>query len=272
MTPQSRNAIRQFSILSTTLALLLAAAPQARAETAGEEAAPKSRAQSAGEETAAQKTQQAAALLDAGKPGEALVLFREAYALVPKPTYRYNIAVALQAMQQDTQAYEEFGLFLSEARYYETPGDRVADAEKQRQELAGKFAFIDVAVNKDGAEVVVDDFPRGRSPLRAPVPVLPGSHGIRIEKAGFVTGTQSMTIPAGVTQSVLVALGPQPTPCQLPAPVMTAPVAPPPGIALNAEGASKDTSRGHGKLFWGAIIVGILAVAAGGAVIAVQSR
>ena len=213
-------------------------------------------------------------MLDAGKPAEALVRFREAYALVPKPTYRYNIAVALQGLQQDTQAYEEFGLFLSEARYYETPPDRVADAEKQRQELGGKFAFIDVAVNQDGAQVLVDDFPRGRSPLRGPVPVLPGSHGLRVEKAGFVTGTQAMTIPAGVTQSVLVALGAQPTPCQFPPPLVGAPAAPQPGIALKAENGSKDedTPHRHGKLFWGAIITGILAVAAGGAVIAVQSR
>ena len=259
MNRHRRNGVRQVFMVSTTLALLLAAAPQARA-------------QSTGEETAAEKTKQAAGLLDAGKPGEALVLFREAYALVPKPTYRYNIAVALQALQQDTQAFEEFGLFLSEARYYETPSDRVADAEKQRQELGAKFAFIDVAVNKDGAQILVDDFPRGRSPLHAPLPVLPGAHGLRIEKAGFVAGTQSMTIPAGVTQSVLVSLGAQPTPCQLPPPSLTAPAASPPGITLKTEDESKDTPHGHGKLFWGAIITGVVAVAAGSAVLVAQSR
>lgn len=249
------NQTRLLAIMAATLVSLLMAAPAARAEN--------------NEEVAALKTKQAAVLLDAGNPGEALVLFRQAYALVPKPTYRYNIAVALQALQQDTQAYEEFGLFLSEARYYETPLDRVADAERQRTDLSAKFAFIDVTVNKDGAQILVDDFPRGKSPLRSPVPVLPGVHGLRIEKAGFVAGTQSITLAAGVTQSVIVSLAPQPIACPLPA--ANPPAAAPPGLSLKNESEGKEQPHRHRKLFWGAIVTGVVAAAATGVLVS-QTR
>jgi hypothetical protein len=249
------NQTRLLMIMAAALVSGLVTVPAARAEN--------------NEEAAALKTKQAAELLDAGNPGEALVLFRQAYALVPKPTYRYNIAVALQALQQDTQAFEEFGLFLSEARYYETPNDRIADAEKQRQDLSSKFAFIDLTVNKDGAQILVDDFPRGKSPLRSPVPVLPGVHAVRIEKAGFVAAAQSMTLAAGVTQSVIVSLASQPIACPLPA--ASPPAATPAALSLKKGPEANDQPHGHRKLFWGAVVTGIVAAAATGVLVS-QTR
>src|SRR5687768_16207690 len=73
-------------------------------------------AQSDAERTRAQKLlAEGAALLDRGRPAESLESFQEAYSVVRRPHYHYNIATAQQAIGQDLEALESFERFLSEA-------------------------------------------------------------------------------------------------------------------------------------------------------------
>src|SRR5207245_2112711 len=79
----------------------------------------------------------------------------------------------------------------------EIPNDRRNQVEADIQKLDGRVAYIEIATNVDGAQVLVDDVPVGTSPLKSSVIVNAGPRRVSISKPGHAVTARNVTVAGG---------------------------------------------------------------------------
>ena len=133
-------------------------------------------------------------LADQGQHQRALELFREAYALYPEPAYLYDIGVECQALGRDVEALDAYARFLADPKG--TPRGLVSHASELRAELEKQLGEIQLR-GPAGAEIDVDDEPRGALPLGIPMRAKAGVHRVTVRQSGFEPFRAEVQVPEG---------------------------------------------------------------------------
>ena len=133
-----------------------------------------------------------------GKLEAAVEEFDGAYRARPHYSVLFNLAQARAAMGDSVEAVDAF------RRYLDEGGAAVDDA--RRTHVQGLIAFhekrigsLELVVEPDGAEIWVDGRLLGTSPLSHPVKLVEGTHGVTVQKSGFVPLASSVVVKAGST-------------------------------------------------------------------------
>ena len=153
-------------------------------------------------------------MADEGQHQRALELFREAFALFPEPAYLYDIGVEYQALGRDVEALDAYARFLADPK--NTPRGLVNHASELQAELEKRLGAIELRGEPLGAEIDVDDEPRGTTPLRAPMRSKAGVHRLTLRRPGFEPFRAEVQVPEGgsvfVDVPALAPSGPPPAP------------------------------------------------------------
>jgi hypothetical protein len=161
------------------------------------------------------------AAYDAQKFSVALDKFQAAFSIYPSPKLQFNIAQANRELGLPVEALMAFQKFLAE------PGDAgpdiVADARRSVVQLTAKLGQIKITCSTPDATVSVDGKTVGRTPIAAPIWVVPGQHRIALKHPSYLPATVDLTTVAGGTSTLAPQLRPpEVVPHQV---VVSAPVA-----------------------------------------------
>jgi hypothetical protein len=145
------------------------------------------------------------AFFDAGNFEAARVAFRQAYTIFPHPAFLQNLGEA----ELRSARYVEAARHLAQYLHLSTSGSPAQrdGAKSSLKKAAEKLAAVVVETNVDDAEVRVDDELVGRAPLGSlPWYVEPGRHVVVARKLGYLDGTESLDVGAGLSKNVYVRL------------------------------------------------------------------
>lgn len=186
----------------------------------------------------------------------ALVEFQRAYALMPNQVALYNVGETQYQLRDYAGALSTFERYLSEVG----PSDpHRAQVESNVKVLRSRVGQLSIVTIPQGAEVVVDDRPVGRTPFSRPVTVGVGHVKVSAATPGHPPVTRFVDVAAEDTVSVTLELSTQEITRALPAP--SAPALdnnlPPTG----GDGKAWRTAGwiATGTLAAGAIVIGLLA-------------
>lgn len=141
----------------------------------------------------------------AQKWDEALVAFREAWALQKT----YDIAANLGQTEVKLGRLSDAATHLAFAvRSWPVVGKQEArELAKQRfDEVRLKVAAVTIDVNVAGADIVIDGASVGRSPLGEELFVDPGAHRVEVKLAGYEVGRATLDAKAAGTHAVKIEL------------------------------------------------------------------
>ena len=158
----------------------------------------------------------------------ALAAFQEAYSLNPNFVVLFNIAACLKELHRYPEALDAFQRYLSEGGAEVRPEKR-AEAEQAIADLQTFLSRVTVTANVDGAELLVNDEVRGRSPLAVPV-VLGAGHYLVVARApGYRNARVEFDLGGGQDREVTLTLEPLESTAPPPPPaVPRVPTTPPP--------------------------------------------
>jgi tetratricopeptide (TPR) repeat protein len=181
------------------LALLLAAAPLARAEAPAVDDTAEARA----------RFRSGTELYQAGKLREAAAEFETAYRLKPHGTIHFNVAQCRDRLGEWPAALRAYSDYLREVP---DAKDRAAVRASMKR-IEGKLAATGVQAllvytDPPGAEVKLDGRTRGRAPFHTVLP--PGAYALQLALEGRATVEQEVTMPADASVTVDVVLPPLP--------------------------------------------------------------
>jgi tetratricopeptide (TPR) repeat protein len=145
-------------------------------------------------------------LLEKGDDRGALERFDEAFRLVASPKILFNRAKAHLGLGEEVEALSDFERFLDEAPY--APKRSREEATRAAEALRPKLAYLDVDAEDAGSTIRVDGKEVGTAPLPRPIVVAPGSHEIRVAKAGMNDEVRTVSPLAGQKLRVAVKLTP----------------------------------------------------------------
>ena len=132
-------------------------------------------------------------LREAGRVGAAISLVEEAIAIHPAPWIHYNLARLYEDAGDDARALHHYEACLAgDAEPKVLSRARVGRDRVRFRSLA----HLQVAVVPDGAMVIVDGEPRGRSPL-PPLDLPAGRHVVRVEREGCHPQEREVELVAG---------------------------------------------------------------------------
>lgn len=177
------------------------------------------------DEQARARYQRAIALYDDGVYDAALVELRRAYELRPSYKLLYNIGQVRLAMRDYAGALETFQQYLREGGG-KVPSSRREAVQRELANLEQRVGHLSIRVDYDGAEVLIDDAPVGKSPLPGPVLVSSGLRRITAVHPERPPQTLRVSIAGGERQDVSLVLGVPP------AAIASAP--PPPAASVAA--------------------------------------
>lgn len=154
-------------------------------------------------------------LYDHGRHDEALPMFREALRATGSPNARLYVARSLRELGRLAEAYEEMSETLRDARARaDTEPKYVPTRDAAASELAlleRRVGRVIVAIANPPSGVTVslngNDLPVGR--VGAPVAVMPGMISVSVEAPGREPVAREVTVSAGETKTVALALGGQ---------------------------------------------------------------
>lgn len=137
----------------------------------------------------------------------ARVAFLQTFALKPGvPVVRRNLGLAeiysghyLDGARRLARVLHTTDEGSSEDRAHMLESLKKAEAHLER---------VSVEVRQEGAEIMIDGVDLGASPLPFLWYVAPGAYDVRVEKAGFVTHTESRRALAGAAQHLVIVLAP----------------------------------------------------------------
>jgi hypothetical protein len=155
---------------------------------------------------------------------KARLAFLQAYALKPHPSVLLNLAQSELRAGFPADAANHFAAYLRE-----NPG--ATEAEKQEVELGfaaakSKSGAVEIAVDVEGADILVNNEKKGRSPMEEPVYVMPGRHTI-VAQSGSDRAQTSISVAAGDTVGATLRLRPPSGAAAVPAGGDTEPAARP---------------------------------------------
>jgi len=166
----------------------------------------------------------------------AMIEFQRAYDAAPNYKVLYNLGQTSLELQDYAGALKAFSGYLEQGGK-DVPAARRAQVETDLHKLESRVARVQVTVNVEGADVLVDDVPVAKTPLREPVVVSEGRRKITVAKAGLapvsrvidVAGGDRPTISLEVAETKAPNNEPAPPPAPPPAaPVQNTPIAEPP--------------------------------------------
>ena len=159
-----------------------------------------------------------------GKFKAALAAFTEASRHTRHPSISINMAQCHRNLGHKKKAVFFYRLYLSswKRQYPDKPVAYEAEvtgyvsklqAEIKKEEAlklaenpTGHIRVLGVMVGR--AQILVDDAPRAMTPLARPIKVVAGEHEVRVEAAGYHTWKGKVTVEAGKSVPVRVALEP----------------------------------------------------------------
>jgi hypothetical protein len=200
-----------------------------------------------------------------GNLDAAVIEFERAYELAPAYQVLFNIAVVYRDKNDRASALRAFERFLSE-------GGAKVDA-KRRKEVEGEIAklrdvvaTVTIKSNVDGAEVILDDMPLGKTPLKQPILVNVGRHKIEASKEGYRSDSQLFALAGRDERTITLNLKEiKVDPPPPPPPTSTAPPPPPATTTTPAPTTRVSTESGGQKgLGYGLTVAGVLGVGLGG--------
>jgi len=123
----------------------------------------------------------------------ALIEFRRSYELTHEYRVLYNIAQVCFQLKDYVCALTDFEGYLGRAGD-DVSSERRHEVQDSIAKLRDRIGLLDLRTNVVGADVSVDDTPRGKTPLGEPILVGEGRHKITIIKEGRVPVTQTVDI------------------------------------------------------------------------------
>ena len=183
----------------------------------------------------------------------ALIEFTRANEVAPNPKIQYNIAQTCLEMQDYACALHAFEQYLAEGGT-DIPKDRRALSERELERVKKLVGYLKVTVNKDGAEVTIDENSAGKTPLPAPVLVGAGRHKVTVSLAPLPPQVRTVDVAGGDKLDVTVELT-EPLSATVVAPV--APQARPSTPTI--EPPLEPARRSRGPFWTGLVATGVLA-------------
>ena len=155
-----------------------------------------------------QKMSQAAVeLARSGSYAEAITLFEKAYDLTGDSMILYNIGQVAARMGDLPKAKEYLERFLKVEK-------RPADLQRGREALAEVLArwpgWLRVTSPTQGALVEVDGKPVGRTPLKQPIELSPGTHALKVIAPGKRVFERQVEVAASEATSLSAVLEEEP--------------------------------------------------------------
>lgn len=187
----------------------------------------------------------------------ALVEFRRAYDLSRNYKVLYNIGQTEFEIADYASAQRSFQRYLAEGGA-EIDAARRAQVEEDLKKLAARVAKIQITSNVEGAEVLVDDVPVGKTPLHEPVLVSIGRRKVTLLKGGVISPARFVELAGGDVGNVSIELAePKAGPIADPQPLPPPPPPPPPSrtglwVCLGVTGALVAGTAVSGGLALGA--------------------
>lgn len=140
-----------------------------------------------------------------------------AWQIKPHWQIAVNLGVVEMKLGKSRDAAEHLAFYLREA-----PTDRKeerARAQAQLKEAQKKIATVRIVVDVDGADMIIDNKPFGKSPVSGPVYFDPGVHGIEARVGDDRRTGEAVILNAGDIGSVTLTIpppraAPAPTPSQ----------------------------------------------------------
>ena len=184
------------------------------------------------------------------RDADALVLFQRAFAVAHSPRAQAQVGLAEQALARWPEAVQALETALATSDSW---------IEQHRVVLEGALGVarshvgrIALAGGSDGAAVTLDGAPAGNLPLPRPLAVAPGEHRVLVAKAGSQPFAGRVTLAAGQSLTLEVALQAEPLPA--PPPVERSRKALWIGLGVGAAaaialGVGLGVGLGHGKNF-----------------------
>lgn len=126
----------------------------------------------------------------------AILEFQRAYQIAPNFRVLYNIGQAYFEVQDYVAASEAFERYLRDGGG-DVPADRVEEVRGLLDKLKTRIATLELSVDVEGAQISVDDVPRGTTPLSSPLRVSAGQRKLTISKEGFTPVSRSLSVTGG---------------------------------------------------------------------------
>lgn len=143
-------------------------------------------------------------LYEAGDYDAARVEFERAYALSHNYKILYNLGLILKLKSDYVGAMRNFELYLEEG--VDAPEIRKQEVANEIKQLKLLVANIDIKTNVPGAEVLIDDVPVGKTPLKKPIVVNPGRRRVSATAAGRVPTAKAVDIASRDSMTVTLDL------------------------------------------------------------------
>ena len=176
-------------------------------------------AQATGAETASALVDQGVALRREGRDADAVVLFRQAFALNASGRNEAQLALGLLATGEFVSAYDHLEHALTSDEEWIT---RNHTALRSSLEAAGEHVgMLEITGDQIGAGVNVNGERVGQLPLAAPIRVQTGRAIVDVTQEGFRSFSAEVTVHAGQTSRVSVHLVPNLAPDAIPGPDVT---------------------------------------------------
>lgn len=188
----------------------------------------------------------------------ALDRFRRAQALFPSYKLEYNIANTLFDQGKLVESAALLERFLEEREKEAHPA--VLEVARARfNQARARVCGLVVNLAEEGVAVTVDGTPRGETPLAGTIYLAPGTHRLRLTKAGFEAYKNAYVLGAGEYRRVWARLEPLATTEE---PAEAAGAA---GAARSAAGQEEPVRRAPRRRIWGYVSLGLGVALAGGA-------
>jgi hypothetical protein len=133
--------------------------------------------------------------------------FKASYELAPRVLTLFNLGGAQAQTGRLVEATESYRRFLRETTDGRYP-DLRSDATTQLDQLEKQIAQLTIEVtNIDAGDVIaIDDSDFPRAAIGEPIPVNPGTHVAKVQRAGAVVANRSITLAPGAAEVVRLEL------------------------------------------------------------------
>ncbi len=133
----------------------------------------------------------------------ALAEFQKAYQLSSTFRILYNIAQTYFELHDYVNADKILKQYVRDGAG-EISSARRIEVDEVNRKLKERIAYLEVVVNKNGADIRIDDMSVGTSPLKSPIPVNAGPRKVAAVKPGYDVAVRLVTVPG--TEKVRVIL------------------------------------------------------------------
>lgn len=135
----------------------------------------------------------------------ALAEFQRAYEIAPDYRLLYNIGQTKLELHDYLGAAQSYERYL-QAGYLDIAPERRTEVEQALSALRERTASIKILVNRDGAEVLIDDIKVGTSPIEGVVLVNVGGHRVTARTSYGSTDAEVVDVAGGDTANVTLEL------------------------------------------------------------------